>query len=885
MTVSGKDKRGLVEELRTLRTRLDRLERRNAELVHAEKELRESLEQFKTIFDNTLVGLYRTTPDGRILMANSVVVNMLGYSSFDELARRNLENEGYEPQYPRSVFKERIEREGKVIGLESAWKRSDGTTLYVRESAQAVRDESGKTLYYQGTVEDITEHRRTKRALHESEELFVALSANLSEGVNIVDENLCCLFANPAGEKIFGVEPGGLAGRNLREFVSGEGHALLEKEHSKRREGIASSYDLEITRPDGRKRQLIVTATPRFSEDGKYAGALAVFFDVTEKSEAALMSIFRAAPVGIGLECGRVLSRVNDQICAMLGYSRDELVGRDARMFYPSEEDYQRARNEKHRQIRERGTATVETRWKRKDGRIIDILLSTAVLDAADFSKGVTFTALDVTERKRAEEALKESEEKFRSLAEQSPNMIFINKKGKIVYANKRCEEIMGYPREQLYSPDFSFLSLIAPESIEMIKELFARHSKGEEIRPYDYSLIDKQGRRIEAINSSKLIHYEGQTAILGIVTDITEHKKAEGALRESQERLKILFESAPDAIYLTDLKGRFVDGNRAAEELVGFAKAELIGKSLAESGLLSAEQLPQAAANLQKVAAGKPSGPSEYTVRRKSGSLIVIEVRTFPVRISDQVLSLGIARDVTERKQAQQKLLNDREQLKLLASALSLTEERERRRLATELHDQIGQSLVISKIKLDQLRKNQSSGELSGALDEVSSCLGQVINETRTLTFDLSYPILYELGFEAAVAEWLTEHIQEEHGIETDFEDDGQSKPLDDDIRTLLFRNVRELLINVVKHARARRVKVTTRRVKDHIRISVEDDGVGFDPVEVAAMAANRAEFGLFSIRERLEQLGGLFEVVSAPGRGTRVTMTAPLKYKKKEA
>jgi len=147
-----------------------------------------------------------------------------------------------------------------------------------------------------------------------------------------------------------------------------------------------------------------------------------------------------------------------------------------------------------------------------------------------------------------------------------------------------------------------------------------------------------------------------------------------------------------------------------------------------------------------------------------------------------------------------------------------------------------------------------------------------------------LSYPILYELGFEAAVAEWLTEHIQEKHGIETGFEDDGQPKPLDDDIRALLFRNVRELLINVVKHAQARRVKVTTRSVKDQIRISVEDDGVGFDPVEVTAMAAKRAEFGLFSIRKRLEQLGGLFEVVSAPGRGARITMTAPLKYKGNE-
>jgi signal transduction histidine kinase len=177
-------------------------------------------------------------------------------------------------------------------------------------------------------------------------------------------------------------------------------------------------------------------------------------------------------------------------------------------------------------------------------------------------------------------------------------------------------------------------------------------------------------------------------------------------------------------------------------------------------------------------------------------------------------------------------------------------------------------------------MRKSESAGELTEALKDVSRCLEQVIQDTRTLTLDLSDPILYELGFEAAVAEWLTDQIQEKHGIETEFVDDGRQKPLDDDIRVLLFRNVRELLINVVKHAQANKVRVAIHKVGKHIEVSVEDDGVGFDPVEVASMAAKRAEFGLFSIRERLEQLGGRIEIHSEPGRGSRITMIAPLKY-----
>jgi signal transduction histidine kinase len=121
-------------------------------------------------------------------------------------------------------------------------------------------------------------------------------------------------------------------------------------------------------------------------------------------------------------------------------------------------------------------------------------------------------------------------------------------------------------------------------------------------------------------------------------------------------------------------------------------------------------------------------------------------------------------------------------------------------------------------------------------------------------------------------VAEWLADEIKEKHGIETQFEDDGLQKPLDDDIRTILFHNVRELLTNVIKYAQAQRVKVSISRVDETVHVSVEDDGVGFDAVEVISMAAKSDKFGLFSIRERLEQLGGLIEIDSAPGRGSRL-------------
>ena len=240
---------------------------------------------------------------------------------------------------------------------------------------------------------------------------------------------------------------------------------------------------------------------------------------------------------------------------------------------------------------------------------------------------------------------------------------------------------------------------------------------------------------------------------------------------------------------------------------------------------------------------------------------------------------------EIAERKAAEQKLLEYQDKLKSLASQLSLTEEQERRRIATELHDQISQQLVISKVKLEALRESAASGHFARDLCEITSSLDQVIQNTRSLTFDLSSPILHELGFEAAVAEWLAEQIHGNHGITAQFRSDQQPKPLDDDVSILLFRDVRELLINVVKHARASRVKVFSRRVGKQINVTVEDNGVGFNLSEVASIAAETGGFGLFSIRERLEQVGGQLEIDSELGRGTTVTIIAPLKQEKIDA
>lgn len=236
------------------------------------------------------------------------------------------------------------------------------------------------------------------------------------------------------------------------------------------------------------------------------------------------------------------------------------------------------------------------------------------------------------------------------------------------------------------------------------------------------------------------------------------------------------------------------------------------------------------------------------------------------------------LKKEISERKQAEEKLLTYHEKLRLLASKLSLAEERQRRCVAIEVHDRISQNLAFVKMKLGTLRASTSSSSFAGAMDEMLKLVDETIQNTRALISELGSPILYELGFVPAV-EWLTQQAQNQHGIVLDFEDDGQFKPLSEDVRVLLFQAVRELLVNIAKHAQARTAKVSITRDGDQVRLDVEDDGVGFDSAEIGPSVDTTGKFGLFSIRVRLEPLGGHMEVESKPGHGTRVTLMAPLK------
>jgi PAS domain S-box-containing protein len=350
-------------------------------------------------------------------------------------------------------------------------------------------------------------------------------------------------------------------------------------------------------------------------------------------------------------------------------------------------------------------------------------------------------------------------------------------------------------------------------------------------------------------------------------------------ALREGEERFRTIFEGATTGIALVDRYCRIVETNPALQKMLGYHQEELQDRVFTE--FIRPEDAERCQGLFKDLVQGsRESFQVEKNYLRKDGSDAWgrLSVSPFKGLKEPNQFAVAMVEDITERKRAEGEIRLYQDKLRAIASELSLTEERERRRLATELHDNVGQILALAQIKLGALRESASSTNLSGAMDEVRRLIEQTIGYTRSLSFELSPPILYDLGFEAAI-EWLAELIQEQHGIRIEVRGDRSFKPMDDESRILLFHGVRELLLNVVKQAKASRVGINIKREGTAMRVRVEGDEAGLG-IGLETPPGGINGLGLFSIRERLRCLGGDLEVDPAPGPNTGVTLVLPLKY-----
>ncbi len=492
------------------------------------------------------------------------------------------------------------------------------------------------------------------------------------------------------------------------------------------------------------------------------------------------------------------------------------------------------------------------------------------LLGERELIEGIAERLGRIAERKRAEKVLKVERNKLTAILDSMADGVYIvNQENDIEYINPVLQKEFGPVKEKKCYEYFHDREEVCPWCKN--QEVFA----GKTVRWEWYSF--KNQRTYDLIDTP-LRNSDGSISKLEIFRDITDRKKAEEALKASEKKYRTLLENLPQKIFLKDKNLVYVSCNEnyakdlknKAQEIVGKTDYDLFPKELAEKYRSDDKRIMKS---------GKAEDINERYIRY--GQEVVVHTVKIPVRNEEGNATgiLGIFWDITAQRRAQRRLLAYQKRLRDLASEMSLTEERERKRIAIELHDQVTQNLILFKINLGGLREKDLPGELIKPLDGIYKHIDQIIGDMRSLTFDLGSPTLYELGLEAAIREYLNEEIQQKHGIETEFEDDAMPKPLDDDVCALLYRAVRELLINIVKHAQAQHAKISIWKDDNNICINIADDGIGFQQSAEEFSSGKTAGFGLFSIRERLSYIGGSVEIESKLGEGTQVTLVAPIR------
>jgi PAS domain S-box-containing protein len=711
----------------------------------------------------------------------------------------------------------------------------------------------------------------------------------IKDSIILVDSEFKIIQANLASSQLFGRPLDQIIGKTCWQLVHGTNEAP-EECPLKRAKTTKKHEQIELYLPE-KGIWIEALVSPVFDQQGNLSGAVHIIRDITNRKQVeellrkekdkAQKYLDVAAVIMIAIDSEGRVGLINKKGCQILGYNENEILGKNwFDNFLPK-----RIRN-KVRELSDKmlkGEIEVNEYFenpvltKSGDEKLIG-WHSVILRDEKGAIIGHLSSGEDITERKRAEEALRESESRLRSFQESATDgLIVFDSRLNLTDINKAALEMLGVNKKDMIgknileiSPDIKTTGRydIYLEVLRTGKPYFI-----DEVVPHPKFRDKHLSLRIFKVGDG-----------LGIIgTDITERKKAEQALRESEEMFRSIFETSlvGVAICSTDKKWLYV--NNQICKILGYSEKELLQTTWDK--LTHPDDLEADVSQYNRLLAGEIENYKlEKRFIRKDSSVVYARIYISCKKNQYDAVEydIGLLEDITERKKAEEKLLDYQSQLKTLASELTLAEERERRRLAIKLHDRISQALVISKIKLDALRKSGRSRKPNKALEDICNSIVQTIQDTRTLTFDLGSPALYELGFETAVSEWLTDQIQKKHGITVEFEDDGKPKPLDDDVRILLFRDVRELLTNVAKHSGAGKVKVSIRKVGSEIHICVEDDGWGFDTKKAAATAVKEGGFGLFSIRERLGQLGGRLEIESEPGYGTKATLIAPLKQEK---
>lgn len=593
-------------------------------------------------------------------------------------------------------------------------------------------------------------------------------------------------------------------------------------------------------------------------------------------SEELYRNLFENANDGIAtFTLEGIVTNVNGKTKRMLGWSREEIIGQPYQKFLsPASAAYSDERT-RRALAKEELPSIFEVEFIGKDGSMIPAECRTRFIRDADGNPiGIQGIYRDITERKRAEEALRASEKRFRALIENSSDAIALTTAdGTLLYVSPADSHLSG--RSWGENVGHKMFEFVHPDDMASTTNVLTQLLQWPDTpipAQFRYQHKDGSWRWVEAVGQN-LLAEPSVRAIVVNYRDISKRKQVEDALRRSEERYRSLTVATAQIVWTADPRGQLAGDVSLWIAFTGQRAEEITGEGWANA--LQPEDRQRVLDTWSQAVATRSVYTTVYRLRRYDGEYRYVGVRAVPVLEKDgQVREwVGTCSDITERKQAEEQLRDYAERLQSLSRRLLEVQESERRTLALELHDELGQVLTGLRLTLEaslHLPPQTARQQVEAALTLANEMIGQV----RELALDLRPAVLDDLGLVPAL-EWLCKRYTVRTQVTATFEQKGLDRRFAPEVETAAYRIMQEALTNVARHAGVSKARVWLGADQDQLTVEIHDQGRGFEPDTVLAAGAGS---GLVGMRERAALLGGQLTVESAPGQGTRIRAHLPL-------
>jgi len=762
---------------------------------------------------------------------------------------------------------------------------------FKNENALTLSDYDNLTLFF-NNVNSLFDRISYLKYIKQSEAEYRHLVNSINEGLIRSDLKGNVTYVNKQFTQITGYSEEEVLGQNLITSIAinDKGRTKLKKELYERNKGLSNHYELQVTTKSGEIKELIINGSAFRNNNGKIVGSIATMIDVTEKkaflrlihdSEQKFKAIFDQAAVGVAIVNSKTgeLIDINQKYCEIFRYTKEELLSMNIQEFtHPDDIEKDLASMNKliNGEIKE---FSIEKRHFNKDGEVVWVNLTVSPLWNKGEEPSNHIAILEnITKRKLIENALKESEEEKGNILRSMPDsFVVINKQGKIINSYFKNNESIIRKDLKTFINGKKWKDSFVEQSFHLIEEGIRTSFDKSDLFIRELELNTDNG-----INHMEIRFVPIHRDVLLIIRDITESKKN---ILEIQKFFNIT-EQTKELIMITDVKGKIEYVNPMFTEVTGYTLGDLRGKL--PSAFKSTKHSKLFFKDLwQSILAGK-THKMTVTNCKKNGQLYIEEKIVTPIINKEGIITnfISTGRDITEEKKREKKILTyqkfektlEKKEQKYRTLALIQGQENERKRIARELHDGLGQMLTVVSANLESLNNAKlGSKERKTKAELVNQMMTEIIQESRRISHNLSPVGLYEFGLNAIIQQLVKRVKSNYQNITLNFAsnlDDARFRP---DVEINLYRIIQEALQNSLKHSKCKKINILLNYTNQVLKLKVQDDGIGFKIKQLEN--SNKHLNGIRNIEERAKIIDAKFEIESSVGKGFSIELELKIK------